>query len=114
MVQLSAAVAVQNATFVELEDRSVGLDGNRDRLLCDSLHEGLLVVGSDILVASDTMTGDANLAPLGVAVAILARVWIAALGADSCSLFVLEAIVHQPSAAAFIAFRTGAIHELLL
>ncbi len=49
MIQLSAALAINNATAVELE-ATRGADGHADRLLGDSLHQSCLIILWHILI----------------------------------------------------------------
>ncbi len=49
MIQLSAALAIDDATAVELE-ATRGADSHADRLLGDSLHQSCLIILWHILV----------------------------------------------------------------
>mmetsp|Transcript_14029 Transcript_14029/g.33378 ORF Transcript_14029/g.33378 Transcript_14029/m.33378 type:complete len:301 (-) Transcript_14029:528-1430(-) len=114
MIQLGATRFAQDATLVELEGHLVGLDCYGHRLLGHGVHQRLLVVGLDVLVARDTMSWDAHCAAGSLANAVLGCVGVALLRAHWGLLFVLEAIVHKASTAAFVAELLRAVDQLLL
>jgi len=62
MVELVATRLRENAAAICLEGSLVGLDGNRNGLLRNGLHQSLCVVSWDIIEACDASFGNGNVA----------------------------------------------------
>jgi len=110
---LAAKLGLQDTRLVQLEDRAVSLDGNRDGLLVDGGEEGGLVVLGDVSVAGDGGSGlAAGRALAGGATAGGVRVVL--LGADTVLLDPLEGVVHETTVATLVAGGAAAGDEVLL
>jgi len=99
VIKLCAAAACENSARVELEDRLIGLDGNGDRLLRNSVHERLLIIRCNVFETSHAALGDSYRATGSFASATSGGVPIAFLRADRIFLSIGKGIVHETSLA---------------
>jgi hypothetical protein len=111
MIELGSTSSTEDAGLVQLESRLISLDSDGHRVLGQRLHEGLLIISRNILVASDTAFGEAHGTTGCRASTFFTLVGVALLGAESICLRVFKGIVHQASIAALVNLVT--INELL-
>lgn len=112
MIEAGSTSSSEDAGFVELESRLIGLNCDGDWSLGQSLHERLFIVFFYILVTCHTTLWDAHSAARSLASAGLTFVGVALFGADGIFLRKFECIIHQTAVAALVNFV--AIYELLL
>ena len=113
VVKFGPALLIRkNSTFIQLECHLIGLDGHRDRLLCNCCPQSLLRSNSDLMTIWNR--------PHFVRFRIFAwrqfpsPVRISTLRCNSVIFYVPEWIVHQPSQTSVVSICMWTIHELLL
>jgi hypothetical protein len=111
MIELGSTSSTEDAGLVQLEGRFISLDCDGHWVLGQRLHEGLLIICRNILVASHTAFGEAHSTTGCRASTFFTLVGVALLGAECICLRVFEGIVHQASIAALVNLVT--INELL-
>jgi len=111
VVKVRTASAREDARAVKLENRLVGLNGDRNWLLVQSRHKSLLAVNGNILKASHATLRDPRRAARSLAAAAHSLVRVACFSADGVVLSELEGIVHEATVTSRV--NLVAVHELL-
>ena len=113
MIESRTASRRHHATRIQLERVLVRLDGDRDGLLRNSIHQSRVRVRGNIRVRGDR--GDDLRLLDRITGAIGRSVRIVGLRRDAAVVVdILECVVHQTAVAALVARGAGAIDELLL
>lgn len=115
MVEINAALrGVEDTASVELEDESIGLDGNRDGASSDCDLELVGVVLDDVGETSARSLDLGGFSGVVLAVLVDGLVRVVSSGHHEEVLGILEALVHPATVATLIAVAAGAVDELLL
>ena len=107
----STSGSSNDSRFVLLEDRLIGLDGNRDRSVVEGGLQGIWAVFWDVDVGGGT-NDTLGLVVLAIKQACFGSVWVGGLGLEFVIFSVNESEVHVSTTASMV--DPGAVNEVLL
>lgn len=109
VVERGSAEEMHDSSVVELEEDSLGIDGDGNWSLGNSSLEGSWGLGGDVLEGCG-----GNSSTFGVTGSSSSSVWVLRLSLHLSRLGIFEGIVHETTIAAHVSFGLGAVDKLLL